>query len=410
MTDDKKKILFVHHGSGMGGAPQLLLKFLVRLDLNKYDPVIWCIRESSASELFESHGFEVIINQNACPFLHISDGFYGIRHPHLVFKMIRGQFISYHTAKKIFKSVNPDIIYLNSIVIPGILCAASKFKAKVVVNVLEAVCDGYTGFRKRLLINKSLKWGDYFVFMLKSEAEKWGVADKPNITIVYDFIETEKFRKIIPNDELRKKYSVNNVTFLLGYLGRFTKAKGVHHLLNALGIIKRNGYDFHVLLVGPVPNSSKRNIKDKISKLLGKKSYVEQLHNIIKNQNLENYVSFTGEITNVAEIVAQFDALAAPFTEPHFSRLCGEAAAAGKVITAFDICGPGEEIINNDTGFLVKPFDEKQFAEKLELLINNPEIRKKMEKNAAEYAVKVFDADINFSKVMRMIESSWKVA
>ena len=406
MIKNKIKILFVHHGSGMGGAPQLLLKFLIRLDLDKYDPVIWCIRKSSASDLFESHGFKVIINQKACPFLHISDGFYGFRHPHLVFKMLKGQFISYYTAKKIFKSVNPDVIYLNSVVIPGILCAASKFKAKVVVNVLEAVCDGYIGFRKKLLINKSLKWGDYFVFMLKSEAEKWGVGDKPNITVVYDFIETERFRKIIPSDELRKKYSVKNKSFLIGYLGRFTKAKGVHHLLHSLGIIKRNGCDFHVLLVGPVHDSLKRNIKEKVSNFLGKTSYIEQLRNIIKNENLENNVTFTGEITNVAETVAQFDALAAPFTEPHFSRLCGEAAAAGKVIIAFDICGPGEEIINNDTGFLIKPFDEKQFAEKLEFLINNPEKRKKMESNASEYAVKVFDADINFSKVMRMIEGS----
>ena len=233
MTDNKKKILFVHHGSGMGGAPQLLLKFLVRLDLEKYNPVIWCIRKSSASELFESHGFKVIINQNACPFLHISDGFYGVRHPHLVFRMSWGQIKSYRTAKEIFNAEQPDIIYLNSIVIPGILKAAYEFPAEVIVNVLEAVCDGYTGFRKKLLISKSLKWGDKFVFMLKSEAEKWGAADASNITVVYDFIETEKFRNISPNNELREKYSIKNESFLIGYLGRFTKAKGVHHLLRA---------------------------------------------------------------------------------------------------------------------------------------------------------------------------------
>jgi len=404
MTDSKKKILFVHHGSGMGGAPQLLLKFLIRLDKNKYEPVIWCIRKSSASDLFESYGFKVIINQNACPFLHISDGFYGVRHPHLVIKMICGQFTSYRTAKKIFQSVNPDIIYLNSVVIPGVLRAAAAFPAKVVVNVLESVCDGYTGFRKKILINRSLKWGDYFVFMLKSEAEKWGVADKPNITIVHDFIETEKFRKIIQSNELREKYSVKKETFLIGYLGRFTKAKGVHHLLRALGIIKRKGYHFHALLVGPVPQPTEKNIRAKFSKLLGKKSYIKQLQEIIKTENLDANVTFTGEITNVAKVVAQFDVLAAPFTEPHFSRLCGEAAAAGKVITAFDICGPGEEIIDKSTGFLIKPFDEKQFAEKLEFLINNPEIKKQMEQNAAEYAVQVFDADTNFSKVMKMME------
>jgi len=230
MTDNRKKILFVHHGSGMGGAPQLLLKFLVRLDLEKY-------------------------NQNACPFLHISDGFYGIRHPHLILKMSWGQIKSYRAAKKILNTEKPDII---------------------------SVCAGYTGFRKSLLIKKSLKWGDKFVFMLKSEAEKWGVADASNITVVYDFIETEKFRNISANNELREKYSINKNTFLIGYLGRFTKAKGVHHLLRAAGMLKQKG------------------MKAKLSGYLGKKPYIEQLKKIIKDENLENNVTFTGEMTDVA--------------------------------------------------------------------------------------------------------------
>lgn len=396
MNASKKKILFVHHGSGMGGAPQLLLKFLLRLDTEKYAPTIWCIRKSSASDLFESHGFKVIINENACPFLHISDGFYGFRHPHLVLKMSLGQIKSYRTAKKIFKKVQPDIIYLNSIVIPGILCAAAETPAEVIVNVLESVADGYTGLRKKLLIKKSLEWGDKFVFMLHSEAKKWGLENVENATVVYDFIETEKFRNVSHNDELRRK---TNSSFLIGYLGRFTKAKGVHHLLKSVGILKRKAYDFHLFLVGPVPDA-----KLKRRKLFSRKTYIEKLRDIIKSEKIENNVTFTGEKTDVAATVAQFDLLAAPFTEPHFSRLCGEAAAAGKVIIAFDINGPGEEIINEKTGFLVKPFDENMFAEKIELLINNSDVLKQMEQNALERAIDVFDAETNFNKVISLIE------
>ena len=94
MSNGRKKILFVHHGSGMGGAPQLLLELLKRLDKEKYDPVVWCIRRSSASELFARSGYRVIVDERAIPFLHISDGFYGIRKPHLVYRMTKGQFTS----------------------------------------------------------------------------------------------------------------------------------------------------------------------------------------------------------------------------------------------------------------------------------------------------------------------------
>jgi len=133
-------------------------------------------------------------------------------------------------------------------------------------------------------------------------------------------------------------------------------------------------------------------------------SVIETIKEIIKEEKLEDNITFTGEMTDVAKTVAQFDVLAAPFTEPHFSRLCGEAAAAGKVIIAFDIAGPGEEITNNETGFLVKPFEENQLAGKFELLIKNPEIKKQMEEKAAEFAKQVFDADKNFSKVIKLME------
>ena len=405
MIENRKKILFVHHGSGMGGAPQLLLKFILRLDLQKFEPVIWCIRQSSASKMFVEHGFKVIINTQACPFLHISDGFYGFRHPHLVLKMVFGQFRSYFTARKILKKVSPDLIHINSVVVPGILRAASKQNCPVIVNILECVHSGYTGFRKKILIKKTLKWGDSFVFMLESEAKKWGVLNDDNVVVVYDFIESADGGQ---GTEVRLPSSDFPT---IGYLGRFTKAKGIHYLLESLGILKDRGIKFDAFLIGPLPQASIRNpelnymysyVQSKIKNYLGRRSYLDFLNSIIKKYNLEDEVSFTGEVTNVSKIISQLDVLAAPFTEPHFSRLCGEAAMTGKVIVAFDIDGPGEEIIEGETGFLVKPFNVNKFADKLEIVLTNPEMRKAMEGKAKEHAKKVFDADKNFKKVMEL--------
>ncbi|NLF38449.1 glycosyltransferase, partial [bacterium] len=126
MAAPRRKILFVHHGTGLGGAPQLLLKFLEHLDRTQYEPVIWCIRKSSASDLFEQHGFRVVFDPRVTPFLHISDGFYGIRHPHRVLNMAFGQITSFLTARRMFGELKPDLIHVNSVVLPGVLCAASK--------------------------------------------------------------------------------------------------------------------------------------------------------------------------------------------------------------------------------------------------------------------------------------------
>jgi glycosyltransferase involved in cell wall biosynthesis len=115
-------------------------------------------------------------------------------------------------------------------------------------------------------------------------------------------------------------------------------------------------------------------------------------------------VTFTGERTSVAELVSALDVLAVPFTEPHFSRLCGEAAAAGKPVVAFDIDGPGEEVIEGETGWLVPPFDGAALADRLRFALEHPEWRREVARRAPVHARDVFAADTNVTRVFELYE------
>jgi len=392
MNGLRKKIVYVHHGTGMGGAPQLLLTFLLKLDTTKYDPVVWCIRRSSASELFEQHGFTVIIDEKAIPFLHISDGFYGIRHPHLVCKMLFGQIRSYFTARKIFAKIKPDIIHLNSSVLPGILFAASRVQARVVVNILECLHPGYTGFRRWLIKTFTRKWGDSFVFMLPSEAERWNLLNESRTIVVFDFIDTRAFINNKKASGFREECGIGNDIPLIGYFGRFTHSKGIHLLLRALGILKKRTVSFHAVLVGPESTEIRsRRLKPQPT-----------LKDIIVEEQLDSHVTFTGERLEVNKLVPQCDILVIPFIEQHFSRLCGEAAAAGKPAVAFAIDGPGEEIVDGQTGLLAKPFDIEDLADKLEYLCNKPEERVRMGAGAFRLAETLFNGDRNVEQVFSL--------
>ena len=385
----------------MGGAPQLLLRFMQRLDPAHYEPVVWCIRKSSASDLFEQHGFSVIYEPDVIPFLHISDGFYGLRHPHQVLKMAWGQIRSYRAARRVFAQVRPDMIHVNSIVVPGVLCAAARMGCPVVVNVLECVHPGYTGLRGALVRHYTKKWANGFVFMLPSEARRWGLLGTPACVSVFDFIDLTLFTAP-PGNDLRTDYHVPLDTALIGYLGRFTSAKGVHVLVQALGELKRKGIQFHALLIGPVPTVLADVGKGWLQRLTRGIPYIERLHALVAAEGLEREVTFTGERLDATRLANQFDVVAVPFIEPHFSRLCAEAAAAGVVAVAFDIDGPGEEIIDGQTGFLARPFDAHDLAAKIEQVLARPAERRTMGDHARRRAAEIFDAEKNVAVVLAL--------
>ncbi|MBR5624068.1 glycosyltransferase family 4 protein [bacterium] len=396
----RKKILFVHHGSGMGGAPQLLLELLKRLDKEKYDPVIWCIRKSSASDLFQKSGYRVVVDERAIPFLHISDGFYGIRKPHLVFRMTKGQFTSYRTAKRIFAEEKPDLIHINTIVVPGILKAAHGYGCPVVVNVLEVLSRGYTGFRRMLIRHFTKRWGNAFVFMLPSEHKRWRIRESVPTCDVFDFIDVPAYQTVEPDFNFRSSLTGGDPKkILVGYFGRFTRAKGVHKLLRSAALLKKEGLNFHLALVGPVETEKQYPFW---RKFFGLMSWSDRLRRMIDKMGLWDTVTFCGPSTNVMPLVTACDILAVPFQEPHFSRLIAEASSAGKPSVAFNIDGPGEEIVPEETGLTVPPFDHVKFASALERLARDEKLRVSCGEKAAKFAAEEFDAESNARKVFAL--------
>jgi glycosyltransferase involved in cell wall biosynthesis len=286
-------------------------------------------------------------------------------------------------------------------VVPGVLCAAARAGCPVVVNVLECVHPGYTGLRGALLRRYTKKWANGFVFMLPSEARRWGLLGAPTCVSVFDFIDLTLFTAP-PGTELRTAYHVPPDTALIGYLGRFTNAKGVHLLVQALGELKRKGVKFHALLIGPVPVAPPQGGSGWLRRLTRGTPYIERVRALIAAEGLEHEVTFTGERLDATRLANQFDVVAVPFIEPHFSRLCAEAAAAGVVAVAFNIDGPGEEIIDGQTGLLATPFDAHDLAAKIAHALAHPAERRAMGDAARRRAAEVFDAEKNIAAVLAL--------
>ena len=68
-----------------------------------------------------------------------------------------------------------------------------------------------------------------------------------------------------------------------------------------------------------------------------------------------------------------------------------EAMASGKPIIGTEAGAMPRQIRNGWNGFLIDPEDERQLAERIKYLIDNPEERKRMGANSRRYAEEEFD-------------------
>lgn len=143
------------------------------------------------------------------------------------------------------------------------------------------------------------------------------------------------------------------------YIGTIEPRKGLHHLINSLIILKNGNYEFSLTLIGEIVNEE----------------YYNNLTNVIKNNNLD--VRFTGFIgANYKEkILLESDFLVFPSLLEGFGMVLCEAMSYGLPVIAFNNTAMPYTIKHNENGLLVDNEDERMFAEAMESLLNNRELR-----------------------------------
>ena len=116
-----------------------------------------------------------------------------------------------------------------------------------------------------------------------------------------------------------------------------------------------------------------------------KEKNFEKLKKLIRDLNLEERVVLTGEQKNTDQYYKESSIFAFNSSIEGFPNVVGEALSAGLPVVSYDcVAGPSEMITNGENGFLVPVFNDEQFREKLQLLIDNENLRKKMAEKARE--------------------------
>ena len=166
----------------------------------------------------------------------------------------------------------------------------------------------------------------------------------------------------------RKKFSINNESPIILFIGRLTMIKGLDLLLDAFKIVHKNIPAAVLALVGPAdPPEYELTLLEAISK-----------------RGINDKVVVTGPlyVDDKSEAFIDSNFFVLPSISENFGFVILEAQAHELPVILSNTISLGVEIEKCGSGFSI-PRSPIEFANKMELLINNPELCAEMGKNGA---------------------------
>lgn len=252
-------------------------------------------------------------------------------------------------------------------------------KTGLVRNFLKAI-DKFIFYKCNLILADSLSQ----IKFLTNE----GFANYPIKLIANGSMKGVDTKDFFKDDNLRslnrKNLNIKNSEFVILFLGRINKQKGILLLLDVFARLLRNGIEVKLLIVG----RDEENLVNYI-----KTNYFEFHNNII----IKNYTN------NIKDIYSCSDLLCLPSSREGFGMTVIEANSFELPVIASDVVGIKDSVINNETGLLFDAGSNNQFYECIKLLYYDKGLRLKLGSNGRKRVIKYFNRDDVILKLSNII-------
>ncbi|MFH2063879.1 MAG: glycosyltransferase [Pseudomonadota bacterium] len=172
------------------------------------------------------------------------------------------------------------------------------------------------------------------------------------------------------------------------FASRMLWDKGVGEYIDAARQIQEQGMNYRFLLIGDPDPENPMSIP---------KSFLEKWHR-------EGIVEWRNHSNEIPAIFADANIVVLPSYREGLPKVLLEAASCGRAIVATDVPGCREIVRNNETGFLIPPYDSKALAEAIINLATNHEKRIQMGKRNREIVVNEFSEEIVVRKTMNIYD------
>ncbi len=234
----------------------------------------------------------------------------------------------------------------------------------------------------RYLMQYCLKYSDIVIANSTYTMQRSKKISNSEYVVIPMGVDMEKYSPLdaIRVNELKKKYGLHGKKILLTVC-RLIERKGVKYILESLNYIKApnicmiivgNGPEKEKLIVYANELIQQKNTLQIIFKNALSEDELIQLHQMCDIELLTSIVDDSGETEGLGVVLI-------------------EGGACGKPLIGSNVGGIPDVIINEYNGFLVEQKNAKMLAEKIDYLLENPDIINYMGNNSRMHVRRMFD-------------------
>lgn len=291
---------------------------------------------------------------------------------------------------KQLKKIKPHIVHVHTPIAAVLGRIAAKL-AKVPIIIYTAhgfyFHENMSSLTYKLFYNIEKFMGKYFTdFLFTQSLEDYESAikgkfkPKDKILAIGNGVDvTNKFNieNIQEQDikNLRSEFNIGDEDKVVTFIGRLVEEKGVLDLLKAFEKIERD--DIKLLIVGRL-EKGERDTKtfEALKKYYNKKNII-----------------FTGRREDINNILYITDIFCLPSYREGMPRSIIEAMVMECAVVASDIRGCREEVVQDNTGYLIKVNSPELIKEKIELLCEDEKMLNAMKKQGRARALQLYNEE-----------------
>lgn len=288
------------------------------------------------------------------------------------------------------RQIRPDVVHGMDFTMYGRACVESKYPAVVTIHGL---------------LSEEYKYFDSMIDRLRAAVGSWLVERYCARHARYitqptghpgEYLGTLIKGKtyIIHNPVGRQFFEVDGLEEQgrLLFVGRIVPLKQLHHLVQALQIIKVRFPDTTLRVAGGASDSKYQQSVKEWARRLGVDADVQFLGSLSQEELLEEY--------------RRCALLVLPSAQENSPMVIQEAMAVGKPVVATRVGGVPYLVDDGQTGFLVESGDIDELAEKILSILSNDGLRSKMGKLAKEKANLNFRSEVVAARMIEVYQEA----